>query len=249
MEPLSTTNFLPRPCWDLITAGKNQLFQQRRVAQCFKQICSAICTFRVFAEAPAVFCQKQSVEKTLGRGQSEGNYRILQVRSCTFHPKPVSVNSNSYDNFIILTMLLNSNNFKQRQMHAAEKKPSIIIFQPFLSARHCWKSAFFKRSHLALRTFCHAPAGIWLQPVKTNSSSSGEWLNASSKSAAPSAPFVSLLKHLQCFVRNNLSKRHWDEDKVKVITGYYRYVHVRSILNPSRSTPTHMTTSSFWRCS
>ena len=72
IEPLSTTNFLPRPCWDLRTASEIQLFQQRRVAQCLKQICSAICTFRVSVEAPGVFCQNQSVEKTWGRGQSEG---------------------------------------------------------------------------------------------------------------------------------------------------------------------------------
>ena len=44
--------------------------------------------------------------------------------------------------------------------------------------------------------------------MKSNSSSSGEWLNASSKSAAPSAPWVSSLKHLQCFVSIDLSQKH-----------------------------------------
>ena len=36
VKPLGTTNFLPRCCWDLITEAKIQLFQQRRVPQCFK---------------------------------------------------------------------------------------------------------------------------------------------------------------------------------------------------------------------
>ena len=67
VEPLGTTNFLPCPCWDLRTVSKIQLFQQRRLIQCLKQICSSICSFRVCVEAPAVFCQNQSVEKMLGR--------------------------------------------------------------------------------------------------------------------------------------------------------------------------------------
>ena len=46
----------------------------------------------------------------------------------TFHLKPIQVNSDSYDNFTNLTMLLNSCNFQQRQMHAAEKKKTFNHF-------------------------------------------------------------------------------------------------------------------------
>ena len=72
VEPLGTTNVLPRCCWDLMTVGKIQVFQLCPLAQGFKQICRSICSFRVFVEAPAVFCQKQPVESTLGLGQSKG---------------------------------------------------------------------------------------------------------------------------------------------------------------------------------
>ena len=61
------------------------------------------------------------------------------------------------DNFTNLTMLLNTNNFQQRQIHTGIKQENL---QPFLSARHPEKFAFFKLSHLALRTFCQAPVGI-----------------------------------------------------------------------------------------
>ena len=67
VEPLGTTQFFPRFCWDLRTATKIQLFQLCRLAQGFKQICGAIRSFRFCAEAPGVFCQKQSVENMLGR--------------------------------------------------------------------------------------------------------------------------------------------------------------------------------------
>ena len=100
-------------------------------------------------------------------------------------------------------MLLNSSNFQQRQINTRRKQENL---QPFLSTRNSPKIAFFKWSHLALRTFCHAPAGICEQPAKSNSSSSGDWLNAWSKSAATSAPWVPSLKHLQCFARGNLFK-------------------------------------------
>jgi len=59
VEPLGTMQFLPRCCWDLITASEIQLFQERRLAQGFKQICGSICSLRLSVEAPAVFCQKK----------------------------------------------------------------------------------------------------------------------------------------------------------------------------------------------
>ena len=65
VEPLRTTNFVPCCCGDVITELKIQLFQQRRLAQGFKQICGSICSLRATVKAPAVFCQKKSVEKIL----------------------------------------------------------------------------------------------------------------------------------------------------------------------------------------
>ena len=133
----------------------------------------------------------------------------------TIHLKLIQINSNSYDNFTNLTlMLLNSNNFQPRQMHAAENKKTP---QPFLSARHWRKSASFKWSHLALRTFCHAAAGICEQLAKYKSSSCVDWLKAWSKSAAPSAPWASSLKHLQCFGSIDLLKGCWEGDKSRYI--------------------------------
>ena len=69
IEPLSTTNFLPRPCWDPRTAVKIQLFQQGRLTQRLKQICGSICSSGDYTKAPAVCCQKQSVDSTLGLRQ------------------------------------------------------------------------------------------------------------------------------------------------------------------------------------
>ena len=77
IEPLGTMQFLPGPCWDLRTVGQTQLFQQWQLTQRLKQICGSICSLRVSVEAPAVFCQNQSVENTFGRGQSEGIQSIL----------------------------------------------------------------------------------------------------------------------------------------------------------------------------
>ena len=76
-------------------------------------------------------------------------------------------------------------------------------------------------------TFCHAPVGICEHIVKSKFSSCVDWLKASSKSAAPSAPWVSLSKHLQCFVRNNLSKACWDSDKCRC-TIYLKPMQVNS---------------------
>ena len=105
VEPLGTTKFLPRCCWDLRTVTENQLFQQRRLTQNFKQICGAICSLGVFVEAPGVFCQNQSVKNTFG----------LQN---------VKVSSNSYDSFTNL----NSENIQRKQIHTSNKarKPSTI---------------------------------------------------------------------------------------------------------------------------
>ena len=69
LRPGAIRDFLPRCCGDLRTVIKCQLFQQGRLTQGFKQICNAICSFRVRIKAPAVFCQNQSVEFTLGLRQ------------------------------------------------------------------------------------------------------------------------------------------------------------------------------------
>ena len=137
-------------------------------------------------------------------------------RKYATHLKPIQVNLELYMTHTTISQIYtnpNSDNIQQRQKGTKRKQENLC---PCLSARHLEKSAFFKLSHLALRTFCQAPAGISEQSMKSNSSSNGDWLKASSKSAAPCVPCVSLLKHLQCFVRINLSKTRSDEDKVKV---------------------------------
>ena len=127
------------------------------------------------------------------------------------HLRPVQVNSNSYDNL--------PNLYKSELEHLPTETNNTCRkqedLQPFLSARHHKKFASFKLSHLALRTFCHAPVGIWLQSWRSKFSSCVDWLNASSKSAAPSAPSVSVSKHLHCFVSIDLSKTPWDSDKCR----------------------------------
>ena len=63
--------------------------------------------------------------------------------------------------------------------------------------RHQSKFASFKWVQLAPRSFCHAVDGTFQQPAKFNFST-GESRKTSSRSAAPSAPLVSLSKHLEC---------------------------------------------------
>ena len=63
--------------------------------------------------------------------------------------------------------------------------------------RHPMKFASLKLVQLAPRSFCHAVGGIFLQRSKFNFSR-GELRKTSSRSAAPSAPLVSLSKHLEC---------------------------------------------------
>ena len=173
------------------------MFQLCRLTQGFKQVCGSICCLGVFVEAPAVFCQKQSVGKNAATTTSAGTQSILNPsRSTSTH----TTTSHLYTN-------LNSDNIQQTQINTRRKKK----LQPFLSARDELKFAFFKLSHLALRTFCHAPAGICEQLPIVRSSSCVNWLNASSKSAAPSAA-SGLPKHLQCFVTIGLSKTRWDSD-------------------------------------
>ena len=84
VEPLCTTNFLPRPCWDLITA-KNQLFQLCRLDQRLKQTCGSICSLGVIVEAPAVFCQHLSFENTLGLRQVQVQSILNPSRSTPTH--------------------------------------------------------------------------------------------------------------------------------------------------------------------
>ena len=77
-----------------------------------------------------------------------------------------------------------------------------------------WSSSLGMRRETDGRSFGQAPSGTCCQTAaricnsssKSNSSSSGDWLKACRRSAAPSAPFLWFLKHLQCFVWNNLSK-------------------------------------------
>ena len=98
---------------------------------------------------------------------------------------------------------LNSDNKQQRQIHTCTKQenPSTISLCEALmeicrlQVEPLGTTNFLPRARWDLRT-----------AREPNSSSCVHWLKASNKSAAPSAPFVSVSKHLQCFVRNNLSK-------------------------------------------
>ena len=139
---------LPGCCWDLRTVGEKQLFQQRWLAQRLKQTCGSICSVSSSGETPAVFCQNQSVESTLG-------LRQVQVYNPSKNQSGSTPTSKiwqcSYDNFTNLTtpeleQFPNTHRKKQENPQA------------FLSARHPVKSAFFKFSHLAPCSFCHAPA-------------------------------------------------------------------------------------------
>ena len=62
--------------------------------------------------------------------------------------------------------------------------------------RHRKKFASLKLVQLAPRSFCHAVDGISAHHSKFNFSR-GEFRKTSSRSAAPSAPLLSLLKHLE----------------------------------------------------
>ena len=59
---------------------------------------------------------------------------------------------------------------------------------------------------------CHAAAGIPEQRSKSTSSSRGDWLRASRRSAAPSTPLLRSLKHLQCLCQNHFLKTIWTND-------------------------------------
>ena len=65
------------------------------------------------------------------------------------------------------------------------------------NTRHEAKFASLKLVQLAPRSFCHAVDGISQHFQKSNFSR-GEFRKTSSRSAAPSAPLVFLLKHLKC---------------------------------------------------
>ena len=68
LRPGAIRKLLPDCCGDLRPVIKFKLFQQHRLAQGLQKICGSICSFRV-KKAPAVFCQNQPVENTLGLQQ------------------------------------------------------------------------------------------------------------------------------------------------------------------------------------
>ena len=85
LRPHAIRKLLPGPCWDLRTVVKNQPFQLCRVAQRLKQTCGSICSLGVVVEAPAVFCQNQSVENTLGLRQVQVQSILNPSRSTPTH--------------------------------------------------------------------------------------------------------------------------------------------------------------------
>ena len=143
VEPLGTTDFLPCCRGDLRTAKKIQVFQQRQMTQRLQKIWCSICTFRVSAETPAVFCQNQSAEKTLRQQQvqvyhSSGQLQLIRQ----LHP------SHHASEFEQLPTGTNARCKEQENL------------QPFLSKRHNVKFAVFKFGQLAPCSFCLAAAGI-----------------------------------------------------------------------------------------
>ena len=131
---------------------------------------------------------------------------VLSKSICRKHVETATKAYNSAGPLQLIRQLHKSHHASEFEQLPTETRKKQKTLQPLFSARHQLKLTFFKLSHLALRTFCHAAAGIRGQKLRSNSSSRDDWLKVSSKSAAPSAPFVSWWKHLQCFVRINLSK-------------------------------------------
>ena len=97
--------------------------------------------------------------------------------------------------------------------------------------------------HAPSGSCCHAAAGIWEQPAKSNSSSCVDWLNACRRCGAPSAPWVSLSKHLECFVRINLSKTHLDYKTWRIVkvssNSYDSFTNLNSDNIQQRQISTH----------
>ena len=71
-------------------------------------------------------CRVLSTRINLSKGRGDEDKVKVQVRSCTFHLKPVSVNSDSYDNFTNLTNQ-NSDNIQQRQINTGRKQEKFNI--------------------------------------------------------------------------------------------------------------------------
>ena len=91
-----------------------------------------------------------------------------------------------------VTMALVTLGKKTRRLNKLAKHRNQVC-----KTRHSLKFASLKLVQLAPRSFCHAVDGIRLQPLKFNFSR-GELRKTSSRSAAASAPLVSVLKHLEC---------------------------------------------------
>ena len=119
VEPLGTTNFLPRCCWDPRTVVEKQHFQLCRLAQRFKQICGALCSLRFFVEAPAVFCQNQSLESMLGRWLSRGIHSILNAPQST--PTPMTTSQ--------ISPLPNFTNRCRKQENLQQHPSTISLFE------------------------------------------------------------------------------------------------------------------------
>ena len=187
--PAGTPQLLPRRGRNLIAIRKVQLFQGR-VAQDFQQVCGPIGT-GVIVKAPGVLKRRLC-------GEKDGNLSplLLQVTfasptiwNCLFHIFGLSMLSNVVKETAV-TMALNIGK-KTRRLNELTKHRNQVC-----KTRHPPKRASLKLVQLAPRSFCHAADGIWRQPWKFNFSR-GELHKTSSRSAAPSAPLVSLLKHLE----------------------------------------------------
>ena len=109
---------LPGCCGDLRTVIKIQLFQQHRLAQGLQKICGSICSFRVFIEAPAMFCQNQPVENTLGLRQ------VQVYNSSKTHPGQLQLVRQLHRSIQIWTRTTSNN--RDKKTLKKKRKPSSI---------------------------------------------------------------------------------------------------------------------------
>ena len=133
-----------------------------------------------------------------GSLQKDGNLLplLLQVTfaspticNCVFHIFGLSMLPNVVKETAV-TLALDIGKKKTTSNELAKHRNQVC------KTRHAEKLASLKLVQLAPRSFCHAVDGIREQFSKSNFSR-GEFRKTSSRSAAPSAPLVSLSKHLE----------------------------------------------------
>ena len=151
-----------------------------------------------------LWCHCQSTwnpEKRTVCGQKDGNLLPLLLQmtcvsptscNCLFHIFGLSMLPNFVKETAVTMALEHS---RKRTRVISTNWPNIAT--KFARRGTMTNLASLKLVQLAPRSFCHAADGIREQKAKLNFST-GELRKTSSRSVAPSAPLVSLLKHLEC---------------------------------------------------